>query len=151
MVPTTAVLGFARRLTAAGAVLVAIGGSVALAAPATANAATSLARACTVTAGKTSNLALGGNGAHPTGGTVFTKKAGSSCADLNLTAVGATDSYEGWLLNSKTGVWSHCSRGFIKINKGSGFDVVLCSGVLAGTQMAVVQESNTQRSITAEY
>ncbi|HEY7432477.1 MAG TPA: hypothetical protein VH641_17270 [Streptosporangiaceae bacterium] len=141
----------ARRLSATGAVLAIVGGSVALAAPAAANAATSLPRACTVTAGKTSNLALSGNGVHPTGGTIFTKKAGSSCADLNLTAVGATDSYEGWLFNSHTDKWSACSRGFVRINKGSGFDVVLCSGVLAGTQMAVVQESATQRSITAEY
>jgi hypothetical protein len=29
--------------------------------------------------------------------------------------------------------------------------VVLCSGVLKGTQMAVVQESSTKRTITAEY
>ena len=72
------------------------------------------------------------------------------CHDLNITKVSATDSYEGWLLNSHTGVWSHCSKGFVRIPAGNAA-VVLCSSVKATTQMAVVQESGTRRTITAEY
>jgi hypothetical protein len=47
-------------------------------------------------------------------------------------------------------VWSHFSAGFVRIPKGNAAKV-LRSSVLAGTQMAVVQKSNTKRTITAEY
>jgi hypothetical protein len=90
----------------------------------------------------------GPNGVHPVSGTIFTK--GSGCQDLNITKVSATDSYAGWLENSHTGTWAACSRGFVKIAKGNAA-VVLCCSVKAGTLMAAVQESNTRRTITAEY
>ena len=128
------------------AALATVGACVTLATSGVTNAAN--AASCTVKSGSTSNLALGGNGVHPTGGTIFVK--GSVCKDLNITKVSATDSYEGWLLNSQTGVWSHCSKGFVRIPAGNAA-VVLCSGVKATTQMAVVQESDTRRTITAEY
>jgi hypothetical protein len=142
--------GLARRLMVSGAALVTVGGFVAVAVPAAANAASAEPFTCVFKNGTTSNLATGGNGVHPTGGTIFTKPSNTTCADLNVTSVSATDHYEGWLENSSTGKWAPCSKGFVLINKGSGQDVVLCSGVKATTQMAVVQESNTQRSITVE-
>lgn len=150
MVRATAVFGFARRLSVTGAVLVTIGGSVALTAPVAANAATGLPRACTVKAAKTSNLAVGTHGVHPTGGTTFTK-GGGPCLDLNVTKVSATDGYEGWLFNKHTATWSRCSKGFVTIRKGNTSDKVLCSGVRSGTLMAVVQKSKTQRHITVKF
>jgi hypothetical protein len=141
-----AVRGAVRRLAVAGAALATVGASVTLVATGATNAAS--AASCTVKSGTTSNLALGPNGVHPVSGTIFTK--GSVCHDLNITKVSATDSYEGWLENSHTGTWAHCSAGFVRIPKGNAA-VVLCSNVGTGTQMAVVQESNTRRTITAEY
>jgi hypothetical protein len=146
MARSATVRGVVRRLAVSGAALATVGASVTLATSGATNAAD--AASCTVTSGSTSNLATGPNGVHPTGGTIFTK--GSVCHDLNVIKVSATDSYEGWLQNSHTGVWSHCSAGFVRIPKGNAA-VVLCSGVLKGTQMAVVQESSTKRTITAEY
>jgi hypothetical protein len=111
------------------------------------------ANACDFPTGKTSNLKLGANGVTPTGGTTWTKPSGTSCADLNVSKVSATDSYEGWLQTSSTGKWAACSKGFVKINSGQQSTTnppVLCTGVKAGTVMAVVQESATQRSITIE-
>jgi hypothetical protein len=108
---------------------------------------------CKFTNGKTSNLKLSPLGPAPVGGTVFTFPSGTSCKDLNLSFVSATDGYEGWLQNSHTGAWSHCKAGFVHIKAGHQSTTnppVLCTGVLAGTKMAVVQESNTQRSITVE-
>ena len=40
-------------------------------------------------------------------------------------------------------MWSHCSKGFVRIPAGNAA-VVLCSNVAATTQMAVVQESRTR-------
>jgi hypothetical protein len=143
----------ARRLVITSVSLVAVGGLVAMSVPAAAGAATAAPakRACVNQSGKTSNLATGPNGPHPTGGTVFTKPPASqtTCLDLNLTSVSATDHYEGWLQNSSTGVWSHCMAGFVPFTKG-GPAKVLCSSVKPGTKMAVVQESATQRTITVE-
>jgi hypothetical protein len=134
-------------MAVAGAALATIGGCLTVVAPGTAFAAS-----CTFTSGKSSNLSLsGGNGLHPTGGKIFTKPSGSACSDLNVTTVSATDHYEGVLFSTRSDKWSICSRGFIKITKGNTAPVVLCSGVKATTQMAVVQQSNTQRTITAEY
>lgn len=141
--------GITRKLAVTGVAVITAGSCVAIF---TAGSAQATARACTVKSGiKTSNLALGGNGPHPTGGTTFTKSSSSSCNDLNIDFVSATDSYEGWLLNSHTGVWSHCAKNFVHITKGNHPDIVLCTGVLANTEMAVVQESNTQRTVTAKY
>jgi hypothetical protein len=131
-----------RRLAHIGAVLVATLSAVVLVAPGTANAA-----GCTIKAGTTSNLALGPNGLHPTGGTIFTK--GSICLDLNLTKVGAKDGYEG-VLERSDGTWFICGGGFHTISPGDGLKV-LCTNVLAGTNMAVAQKSGTRRNITAEY
>jgi hypothetical protein len=146
MARSTTVRGAVRRLAVSGAALATIGASLTLAASSATNAAD--AASCTVKSGSTSNLALGPIGAHPTGGTIFVK--GSVCHDLNVIKVSATDTYEGWLLNSHTGVWSHCSKGFVRIPKGNAA-VVLCSNVAATTQTAVVQGSSTKRTITAEY
>lgn len=142
--------GLARKLAVTGAALVTIGGFAAVAVPMAANAATNAPLTCVFSNGSTSNLATGVNGVHPTGGTIWTKPSNTTCVDLNVTSVSATDHYEGWLENSSTGKWAPCSKGFVLINKGSGQDVVLCSGVKATTQMAVVQESSTKRSITVE-
>jgi len=105
------------------------------------------AAACTTKAGRTSNLALGANGPHPTGGTIFTKQP-PGCLDFNLIAVGAADHYEGWLFNASTDKWFACSAGFVK---APPVPKVLCSNVATGVQMAVVQESGTQRNVTMEY
>jgi hypothetical protein len=110
------------------------------------------AAGCQFTNGTTSNLAVGPNGVHPTGGTIFTKPSNTACHDLNLSFVSATDSYEGWLLGGN-GRWTACSAQFVHINAGHQSTTnppVLCTNVLAGTQMAVVQESSTRRSITVE-
>jgi hypothetical protein len=146
MARSTTVRGAVRRLAVSGAALATVGASLTIAASSATNAAD--AASCTIKSGSTSNLATGPNGPHPTGGTIFVK--GSVCHDLNVIKVSATDKYEGWLLNSQTGVWSHCSKGFVKIPKGNAA-VVLCSSVKATTQMAVVQASSTRRAITAEY
>lgn len=146
MARSTKVRGVVRRLALCAAALATVGASVTIAASSTANAAD--AASCIIKSGSTSNLATGPNGAHPTGGTIFVK--GSVCHDLNVIKVSATDRYEGWLQNSHTGVWSHCSAGFVRIPKGNAAKV-LCSSVLKGTQMAVVQKSSTKRTITAEY
>jgi hypothetical protein len=132
-----------RRHVAAAAVLVAGAAAVAVA-PAVANASVN---ACTVTSGKTSNLTTGTVSLVPVGGTIFIKQP-PGCLDLNLTKVSASDHYEGWLLNSSTGQWKPCSAGFVA---APPVPKVLCSGVATGTHMAIVQESNTQRTITAEY
>jgi hypothetical protein len=140
--------GIARKLAATGVAVITAGGCVAIS---TSGAAHATARSCTVKSGKTSNLALGSNGPHPTGGTIFVKSSSSTCHDLNIDRVSATDSYEGWLFNSHTSKWSHCQKKFVHITKGKHPDIVLCSGVLANTKMAVVQKSNTRRTITAKY
>jgi hypothetical protein len=132
----------------------ALGGSAqaAVQAPA-APSAKALAAACDFTSGTTSNLRTTANGPAPTGGTVFTFPSGTTCLDLNLSFVSATDSYEGWLENVSTGVWSHCARGFVHITAGQKSTTnppVLCTDVLPGTPMAVVQESATQRTVTVE-
>jgi hypothetical protein len=119
----------------------------------TASSAKALAAACVFTNGTTSNLRTSANGPEPTGGTVFTFPSGTSCADLNLSFVSATDGYEGWLQNVQTGVWTHCARGFVRITAGQKSRTnppVLCTDVLPGTPMAVVQESATRRTITVE-
>jgi hypothetical protein len=103
---------------------------------------------CTVTPNaRTSNLKLGHNGVVPYGGTVYTKTT-AYCNDLNLNSVSDSgDAYEGWLLHSN-GQWLPCTRGFVA---GTNLPQVLCSDVAVGTQMQIVQESNTQRTVTAEY
>jgi hypothetical protein len=112
--------------------------------------------ACDFPSGKTSNLKLTANGISPTGGTIWTKPSGTGCSDLNVHSVSATDNYEGWLQNTSTGKWSHCTEGnngFVHITAGTHSTTnppVLCTGVIPGTPMAVVQESNTQRNITLE-
>jgi hypothetical protein len=108
---------------------------------------------CDFTNGTTSNLRLSAKGPAPTEGTVFTMPSGTTCYDLNLSYVSATDGYEGWLQDSHTGVWFHCSRGFVRITAGHHSVTnppYLCTDVLPGTKMAVVQESSTRRSITVE-
>src|SRR5262249_29692623 len=100
----------------------------------------------------TSNLSLSGSGVHPVQGTIFTKPSATSCHDLNLSFVSATDSYAGWLERSN-GTWFSCAAGFVHINAGHQSTTnppVLCTNVAAGTNMAVVQESNPRRSITVE-
>lgn len=124
--------------------ILAAGFGVAAAAPA------AHATACEHHSGKTSNLTLIGTGLSPTGGTIWTKPSGSGCSDLKVVSVGASDSYEGWLFDTSTSTWSACSEGFVKIGASSTSNPVLCSGVKAGTRMAVVQESSTQRSITIQ-
>lgn len=109
------------------------------------------ASGCVFTNGTTSNLALGASGIHPVGGTIVVKPS-SSCHDLNLSYVSATDRYAGFLERSN-GTWFECSRGFVSISAGHHSTTdppVLCSDVLTGTHMAVVQASNTRRSITIE-
>jgi hypothetical protein len=135
----------------------AVGGSAEAAThAAAAPAAAAALRPCTFTNGTTSNLKLGHNGVVPVDGTYFTMPkdpAGTRCRDLNLSYVSATDHYEGWLLNSHTDRWAHCNAGFVKITKGhhsTSNPPVLCTDVLGGTVMAVVQQSNTRRSITVE-
>lgn len=108
---------------------------------------------CDFTNGTPSNLRLSAKGPAPTAGTVFTMPSGTTCSDLNLSYVSATDGYEGWLQNSHTGVWFHCSRGFVHITAGHHSVTnppYLCTDVLPGTKMAVVQESSTRRRITVE-
>lgn len=108
---------------------------------------------CDFTPGTTSNLRITANGPEPTQGSWFTMPSGTSCYDLNLSYVSATDGYEGWLFNSHTGKWSHCALGFVHITAGHHSITdppYLCTDVKAGTRMAVVQESNTRRSITVE-
>jgi len=134
--------GSVRRFVLSGTVLAATAGAVVVAVPGTASAA-----GCTVKTGTTANLRQTASGIQPVGGARFTK--GSICLDLNITHVSATDSYEGWLRRAN-GTWFACSKGFVHINAGDAA-VVLCSSVAAGTVMAVVQASNTQRTITAEY
>jgi hypothetical protein len=103
--------------------------------------------ACTTSSGLTSNLALGPNGPHPVGGKIWIKQP-PGCLDLNLLRAPAGDHYEGWLENTSTGEWSHCSAGFLPAPPPNR---VLCSSVKTGTPMAVVQESGTQRTVTVEY
>ena len=132
-----------RRYAAAVTVVVSAAASIAVV-PAVGHAS---AAACTVSSGRTSNLAVGGNGVHPTGGTIFTKRP-PGCLDFNLIGVSASDHYEGWLENTSTGRWFACSAGFLL---APPVPKVLCSSVATGTPMAVVQESGTQRTVTMEY
>ena len=85
--------------------------------------------------------------------TIWNKASGTGCSDLNVHSVSATGSYEGLLENTSTAKWSACSRGFVHIAAGTYSTTnppVLCTGVLPGTPMAVVQESSTQHNITIE-
>lgn len=132
-----------RRYAAAAVVAVSAAASL-VAVPAVGHAST---LACKVSSGRTSNLALGANGVHPTGGTIFTKQP-PGCLDFNLTGVSASDHYEGWLENTSTGKWHACSAGFLL---APPVPKVLCTSVATGTPMAVVQESSTQRTVTMEY
>ncbi len=117
-------------LAVISAALLAASGCVALAAPAAANAA-SCHRS---TSGKSNNLKQGPNGPEPSGGTIFTATCTGN--DLDITAVGATDSYEGSALyNSSTDKWSACAHGWVGINGPvSGTDYVMCQDVRAGTR-----------------
>ena len=107
MARSATVRGVLRRLAVSAAALATVGACVTLATSGVTNAAN--AASCTVKSGSTSNLALGGNGVHPTGGTIFVK--GSVCKDLNITKVSATDSYEGWLLNARPACGLTAARG----------------------------------------
>jgi hypothetical protein len=146
----------ARRLTLGVATVAVAVGSAVAAMPASASAATAntaptkavAAAGCTFTSGKTSVIRQTGTGPAPFGGTLFVK--GSICLDLNVTQVSAKDTYTGWLRRSNL-TWFPCSKGPVPISPNPGGPVVLCSSVAAGTVMAVVQGSPTQRTITAEY
>jgi hypothetical protein len=108
---------------------------------------------CKFQNGKTSVLALTHNGVVPQDGTIFKMPGDTSCHDLNLSYVSATDHYAGWLFHSKQDRWLPCSKGFVRITKGhhsTSHPPVLCTGVKAGTLMAVVTESGKKRNITVE-
>jgi hypothetical protein len=102
---------------------------------------------------KTSHLKESAQGPAPTGGTIGKFPSGTSCKDLNLSYVSATDGYQGWLENSHTGHWAACAAGYVHIKGGSQSTTnppVLCTDVLPGTLFAVVQQSSTQRTVTVE-
>lgn len=108
---------------------------------------------CDFQRGTTSNLKQSPQGPAPVGGTIWTKPGNTTCHDLNLSFVSATDRYEGWLQNSHTGRWGPCSRGFVRIRAGhqsTTHPPVLCTNVLARTHMAVVAASGVHRKVTVE-
>jgi hypothetical protein len=102
------------------------------------------------TAGKSNNLKLGTNGPVPVGGTIFTATCTGN--DFDITAVSATDSYEGWLYNTSTDRWSPCAHGWVGIDGPvSGTVYVMCQDVRAGTEEAIVQSSSHIRNITVDH
>jgi hypothetical protein len=108
---------------------------------------------CDFPSGTSASLTTGPNGVAPTDGTIFTMPSGTSCYDLNLYYVSATDKYEGWLRNSSTGRWFACSEGWVTITAGyknPEDPPYLCTDVLPGTEMAVVQASSTHHDIIVE-
>ena len=115
------------------------------------------AAGCDFPFGHTSHLAVGPQGVHPVGGTIWTKPGNTTCDDLNVHWVKATDYYSGWLERSN-GTWFQCqdtSSGtpWVKIDQGSHSKTnppYLCTNVAPGTHMAVVQRSSTQRNIVIE-
>lgn len=108
------------------------------------------ASTCVNHSGKTSTERETDAGPMVSGGTVWTEPAG--CTTLEVVSVGATDSYEGWLFSTVTENWVACTdEGFKKITaggSGSSTNTVLCTGVKATTQMAVITLSGKQRSLT---
>ncbi len=76
---------------------------------------------------------------------------GSGCgatANITVTKSNANDSFEGWLFNTKTDKWGHCSGNFVKF---TGKTITLCTGVKATTLFAVVQDGNTRRNISVGF
>lgn len=76
---------------------------------------------------------------------------GSGCgatANITVTKSNANDSFEGWLFNTKTDKWGHCSANFVKF---TGKTITLCTGVKATTLFAVVQDGNTRRNISVGF
>jgi hypothetical protein len=134
-----------RRLAAAGTVLAAAGGTMAVA---TVMAPSAFAVTCSGS-GTSSNLSnQGGNGVHPVTGTQWTIPSGCGTVNITVTKSSANDSFEGWLFSTSTDTWAHCSAGFVKF---TGSKITLCTSVKATTLFAVVQESNTRRSISVGF
>lgn len=141
-----------RLVAAVGAVVVISGATWVSVQPTVAHAA-----GCDFPFGHTSNLATGPQGVHPVDGTIWTKPGNTTCHDLNVHWVNATDYYSGWLERSD-GSWFQCQdtssgTSWVKINQGSYSRTnppYLCTDVAAGTHMAIVQKSSTRRNIVIE-
>jgi hypothetical protein len=108
---------------------------------------------CSFTFGTASSIVESHNGPQPLGGTIFAKPAVSSCNDLNLDYVGASDYYEGFLYWTSLGRWLPCTEGWVRIPAGyqnAQYPPVLCTGVSPGTAMAVATASGNHWGIIVE-
>jgi hypothetical protein len=132
-----------RKFGVTSAALVTAAGIVTFAAPTFAAPVAANAASCTIKSGTSATDVRGA----PADGTIFIK--GSVCSDFQLTKVGTTGYYTGWLYNTVTGRWGSCSEGAVHITKGVSGDYILCSGVKSGTSMAVTSAGHY--SVTAEY
>jgi hypothetical protein len=122
--------------------------------PASALAASALIDGgCSFPPGTAASIVESHNGPQPLSGTIFTKPAGSSCHDLNLYYVAATDYYEGFLYWSSLGRWRPCTEGWVRVPAGyqnPQYPPVLCSDITPGTPMAVASASGNHWRIIVE-
>jgi hypothetical protein len=108
---------------------------------------------CSFPPGTAASIVESHNGPQPLSGTIFTKPAGSSCHDLNLYYVAATDYYEGFLYWSSLGRWRPCTEGWVRVPAGyqnPQYPPVLCSDITPGTPMAVASASGNHWRIIVE-
>jgi hypothetical protein len=108
---------------------------------------------CSFPPGTAASIVESHNGPQPLSGTIFTKPAGSSCHDLNLYYVAATDYYEGFLYWSSLGRWRPCTEGWVRVPAGyqnPQYPPVLCSDITPGTPMAVASASGNHWHVIVE-